>query len=172
MRRSVLIGALAAGFLPVLALAAIGPRVVLPVQPLESAVIADMNAIRVAHGLRPLRPSGALASSADQHSREMVDVGYFAHESADGSPFWARIKRFYDREQSRRWLVGENLLWAANSVSAREVVRAWMRSPSHRANVLRDDYREIGVSAVRAFAAPGVYARRRVVVLTVDFGLR
>ena len=49
---------------------------------------------------------------------------------------------------------------------------AWLVSPGHRENLLGAAFREVGISAVRAVGAPGVYGHRRVVVLTVDFGAR
>lgn len=156
---------------PAAALSASSPQVVLRAEPLEAAVVGELNAVRAQYGLRPLRPSLQLATSAGAHSREMVNVGYFAHESADGTPFWRRIRQFY-AGRGRGWQVGENLLWQAPSVSARAAVRAWLRSPGHRENVLRPGFREVGVSAVRAAGAPGVFGKRRVVVLTVDFGRR
>ena len=83
-----------------------------------------------------------------------------------------RIKGFYKpRSARRRWTVGENLIWRAERLSARAAVGAWLASPGHRENLL-GPFREVGISAVRALAAPGVYGHRRVVVLTVDFGAR
>jgi uncharacterized protein YkwD len=46
---------------------------------------------------------------------------------------------------------GENLFagrWG--HVSARDVVAAWLRSPSHRANMLDPDFRHLGAASVRA----------------------
>jgi uncharacterized protein YkwD len=51
-------------------------------------------------------------------------------------------------------------------------VTAWLASPGHRENLLGPKYREVGISAVRAAGAPGVYGGRRIVLLTVDFGAR
>lgn len=172
MRRSLAIIAVLLGLVPAVAIAAARPDAVVPAKGLEAAVVAELNAVRLEHGLEPLRRSDALASAAGVHSREMVIAGYFAHESVDGTPFWARVKQFYGRGASGRWLVGENLFWQAPSASARDAVRAWLQSPSHRANVLRPGFREVGVAAVRSPAAPGVYGQRGVVVLTVNFGSR
>lgn len=47
-----------------------------------------------------------------------------------------------------------------------------MKSPAHRNNILTARWREIGLSAVTAPAAPGVFAGRDVVVMTTDFGVR
>ena len=103
----------------------------------------------------------------------MVKAGYFAHESPDGSHFARRIKGFYKpRATRRKWRVGENLIWRTDRLTARAAVTAWLASPGHRENLLGPKFREVGISAVRAVGAPGVYGDRRVVVLTVDFGAR
>jgi uncharacterized protein YkwD len=165
--------ALVAVLVPTTALGMSTPRVVLPVNGLESAVLAELNVARADYGRRPLRSDARLATAAEQHSVDMVEAGYFGHESSDGSVFWKRIKRFYrPRTKSGTWTVGENLLWQTQSVTARAAVRTWLRSPRHRANLLQRDFHDVGIAAVRAVRAPGVYGYRRVVVLTVDFGAR
>lgn len=46
---------------------------------------------------------------------------------------------------------GENLFAGSlGNVSARDVVAAWLRSPPHRANLLRTDFRHVGTALVRA----------------------
>ena len=52
------------------------------------------------------------------------------------------------------------------------MVRAWMRSPPHRANLLDPDWTQIGVAALSVPSAPGIYSGRHVMVVTVDFGVR
>jgi uncharacterized protein YkwD len=165
--------AIVAVLVPAAALGTSTPRVVLPINSLEPAVLAELNDARVEYGRRPLRPDARLATAAEQHSVDMVEAGYFGHESSDGSVFWKRIKHFYrPRTKPRTWTVGENLLWHTDAVSARAAVRAWLRSPRHRANLLQPGFRDVGIAAVRAVGAPGVFGYRRVVVLTVDFGAR
>jgi uncharacterized protein YkwD len=135
-------------------------------------VLTWLNFERVSNGLNVLRPSAPLRAAADRHSAEMVQNGYFAHESPDGSDFWRRIQRFYPRKGPGIWAVGENLLWSAQALSARRAVEEWLRSPEHRDNLLNRRFRDVGVAAVWAARAPGIYGQRRVVVLTVDFGKR
>jgi uncharacterized protein YkwD len=149
-----------------------GPRVAAEDR-LESAVLAELNLVRLEHGLKQLRANPKLTAAADHHSLEMVRSGYFGHESADGSHFAKRIKAFYQPRTARRpWTVGENLIWQAPRLTARAAVVSWLASPGHRENLLESAFREVGVSAVRARGAPGVYGNRSVVVLTVDFGAR
>jgi uncharacterized protein YkwD len=51
-------------------------------------------------------------------------------------------------------------------------VESWLASPHHRENLLNPKWREVGVAAVHAWSAPGVYDGREVTVLTADFGAR
>ena len=144
-----------------------------PADRLESAVLDELNLVRLEHGLRQLRLSPSLTEAADNHSLAMVKAGYFAHESPDGSHFARRIKRLLQAAAARRkWRVGENLIWRTDRLTARAAVAAWLASPGHRENLLGPKFREVGISAVRALGAPGVYGHRCVVVLTVDFGAR
>jgi uncharacterized protein YkwD len=157
---------------PAVAIAADAPRVA-SADRLESAVLAELNLVRLEHGLRLLRLSQNLTQAADNHSREMVISGYFGHESSDGSHFARRIKGFYaPRSVRRKWMVGENLIWRTDRLTARAAVTAWLVSPGHRENLLGVVFREVGISAVRAVGAPGVFGGRSIVVLTVDFGAR
>lgn len=139
---------------------------------LESQVLVELNAIRRAHGLVPLRLSRPLASAADAHSRAMATHGFFKHESRDGSAFWHRVKRFYGPGQHGGWSVGENLLWSTTGIDARRAVELWMKSPAHRKNILTARWREIGMSALTVPSAPGVYKGLDVVIVTTDFGVR
>jgi uncharacterized protein YkwD len=101
----------------------------------------------------------------------MVRRGFFAHESADGSAFWQRVLRYYPR-RSGAWSVGENLLWSSPEVDPAGALRMWMNSPPHRKILLTARWREVGLSAVHAPSAPGVFGGRDVTVITADFGVR
>jgi uncharacterized protein YkwD len=139
---------------------------------LEGGVLQQLNAIRVRHGLTPLRISAPLTASADQHTREMAADGYFAHPSADGTAFWKRIRRWYGEGGYGLWSVGENLLWSSPDVDPAGALKLWMNSPEHRANILDPHWREIGVAALHADDAPGTYHGLSVTIVTTDFGVR
>jgi uncharacterized protein YkwD len=140
--------------------------------PLESGVLTQINQVRAQHGLGPLRLSVKLTAAARAHSLQMAQDGYFAHESVDGSAFWKRVKLFYSSRPWRYWSVGENLLWQSPDVSSAQAVDLWLASPEHRKNMLTSRWQEIGVSAVHADAAPGVYSGMPVTIVTTDFGVR
>jgi uncharacterized protein YkwD len=139
---------------------------------LASGILVDLNRVRAQHGLAPLRPSTKLNAAASQHSREMARVGYFSHNSADGSVFWRRIQRFYASSGYGSWSVGENLLWSSPDVDAAGAIKMWMGSPEHRANILNSSWREVGLSAVHSDSAPGTYHGLGVTIVTADFGAR
>lgn len=140
---------------------------------LERLVVIEVNSVRRTHKLPPLRTSVPLGAAAESHSRAMGRFGFFAHESRDGSSYLIRIRRFYGPRAAGTWAVGENLLWATNGgLSATQAVAVWMNSAGHRQNILAGHWREIGVSAVSVSGAPGVFAGRDVLLVTMTFGVR
>jgi uncharacterized protein YkwD len=149
-----------------------GERRISAADGLELGVLAEINQLRGRHGLKPLRLSTRLSAAADAHSRAMVTQGFFAHASSDGTFFWKRVQRWYGPRGYAYWAVGENLLWASPSVAPGGAVSMWLDSPPHRKNLLTPKWREIGLSAVHATAAPGVFGGREVTVITADFGIR
>jgi uncharacterized protein YkwD len=140
---------------------------------LSRGILDDLNRIRRSHGLAPLKLSPGLSAAARAHSDEMLALGYFGHRSADGVVYWLRIESYYHPLlRGATWAVGENLFWAPGALDAREAVKAWMRSPEHRLNILTPKWRQIGIGIGRESDAPGVYADLQVTVLTTDFGVR
>ena len=140
--------------------------------PLETSVLADINAFRAGHGLARLRLSRQLSGAARAHSVQMAADGYFAHESADGSAFWQRVQTFYSSSPWRFWSVGENLLWSSPDATPARALKMWLASPEHRANLMNPRWREIGVAAVHEAAAPGAFQSLDVTIVTTDFGVR
>jgi uncharacterized protein YkwD len=139
---------------------------------LNHQVLVALNRFRSAHGLVPVRHSAALDRSAREHSLEMGRLGYFGHDSANGAPFWQRIKHYYPSAGHSYWSVGENLLWASPSVNAGRAMKMWIASPEHLKNLLATQWRRIGISAVRVAHAPGVFHGLPVTIITTDFGVR
>ncbi len=142
------------------------------VSALEAGLLAEVNQLRAKHGLASLRLSRPLTAAADAHSRSMTRRGFFAHESANGSAFWKRIRNYYGSKGYTRWSVGENLAWRSPSTDAATTLQMWLNSPPHRKVLLTAKWREIGLSAVSVASAPGVYNGLPVTVITADFGVR
>ena len=108
----------------------------------KSGIIASTNQERLSAGLRPLAEDPLLARAADQKLADMIKSNYFAHVSPQGAgpDVWVKKERY------RYILVGENLAMG-NFEDAEDLIRAWMESPGHRANIMNPKYREIGVAA-------------------------
>lgn len=145
---------------------------VAPSGPLQAALIDQVNVLRASRGLARLRLSPALTAAANAHSTSMATKGYFSHNSANGASFSQRLAYFYPARGFRSWTVGENLLWGSPDVGAVRALRLWLASPPHRANLLNPHWREIGLVAVHATSAPGVYHNAPATIVTADFGAR
>ncbi|MDX3521884.1 CAP domain-containing protein [Streptomyces scabiei] len=105
-------------------------------------VIILTNGERAGAGLPPLSPDARLTAAAQAHSADMVARSFYAHTSPDGGEPWHRAAAAGSTHRS----VGENI--ACGQRSAAEVVRGWMDSPGHRANILKPDFTHIGVGFV------------------------
>jgi uncharacterized protein YkwD len=105
---------------------------------LRAGVVKLTNEIRSDRGCKPLRTSERLTRSAQRHANDMAERNYFSHTSRNGDRWWQRIERAGYPDPA-----GENI--AYGFATARGVVRAWMRSPSHRRNIVDCDFRAIGV---------------------------
>ena len=173
-RFSVVVAIAAATLLPATAMAAPAAHHgrLVAVASLESGVLEEMNTIRRSHGLQALRLSNSLSAAALQHSQSMASQGYFSHDSSGGGEFWKRVQGFYPQGRYGYWSVGENLLWQSPDVDAAGALQMWMNSPAHRENLLTARWREVGISAIHASAAPGTFNGLDVTIVTADFGVR
>jgi uncharacterized protein YkwD len=143
--------------------------------PQNLAHVADvlfclMNAMRANAGLPPLSLQDELAQASVDHSQDMVDNKYFAHDSLDGRDVVARLKAVSYIPKTGQWVIGENLAWGSGTLATpKALVNAWMNSQAHRENLLASDYREVGLGLV--FGTPSNDAPSGVTV-TTDFGTR
>ena len=104
-----------------------------------------VNRERAAYGLSPLTLSARLSSGARLKSQDMRDNGYFDHTSPTyGTPFemMAQLGITYAT-------AGENIAMGYSTAEA--VVEAWMNSVGHRANILSENYTQIGVGYVDGY---------------------
>jgi uncharacterized protein YkwD len=116
---------------------------------MESSIDCLINQERASYGLQPVAPNGDLRQAALSHSNEMVSQGYFEHTSPAGVTFMDRIESSGYMHKARSWVVGENLVWGTGPRSTPQaLVTSWMNSPPHRENLLRPNFREIGIAAV------------------------
>ena len=90
----------------------------------------------------PLAWSDTLAAAARSHALDMERHGFFDHTGSDGSDPLTRVQRAGYAAVA----AGENL--AFNQESAEEVVRGWLASPHHCANLMDARFRELGLAYV------------------------
>jgi uncharacterized protein YkwD len=101
-------------------------------------VIALTNAERRKAGCRDLKPDSRLAAAAQAHAADMAEEGYFSHTGKDGRYFDERVRDAgYPRPGAENIAKGQS--------SAKDVVREWMASSSHRSAMLTCGFTTIGV---------------------------
>jgi len=100
----------------------------------------------------PLRLNPTLQSVAGSHAAEMARYSYFSHTGRDGSTVDGRATLAgYPWRQ-----IGENI--AAGQMTADAVVRGWINSPGHCANIMSPAYSEMGAAfVVNQQSSMGIY---------------
>lgn len=106
-------------------------------------VIALVNNSRTKATLSPLSANAKLTAAAKNKADDMIKNDYFAHTSPKGIEPWYWIKQAGYQYKA----AGENL--AINYTDAKEQHEAWMKSETHRANIMSTRYQEIGVAVVK-----------------------
>jgi uncharacterized protein YkwD len=136
----------------------------------RAAVLCLHNRERSSRGLPPLREHARLRTAAEGHSVHMVAAAYFSHDAPGGADMAARILATgYARGAG--WSLGENIAYGTGGLAtAAEIHRAWMHSPGHKANILRRQFREIGIGI--AIGAPVATNGLGGATYTADFGVR
>ena len=125
---------------------------------LEQRLFDGMNAERAKAGLAPYVYDAGLTKVARTRSQQMADQNYFAHVDPAGySMYTALLKHF--GYTSYAW-AGENLAmnnYAAAEASERSLVTL-MNSPTHRANILANDFLRVGVGEVTTADGRHIFA--------------
>lgn len=112
----------------------------------ERAVACLLNWARAEARLRRLARPTLLGRAATLKGRKVASCGQFSHTPCGSDPRAALHAVGY-----RYGAMGENLfLGTWGRVSPRDAVAAWLRSPGHRANILRPGFRHVGAALVRA----------------------
>ncbi|MDP2860817.1 MAG: CAP domain-containing protein, partial [bacterium] len=100
------------------------------------------NEERGTAGVSSVKLDSVLAEAARKKGEDMLRLGYWAHISPEGKEPWVFIT-----EAGYGYVyAGENL--ARDFRDASSVVKAWMNSPSHKANMLNGRYKDIGFAVV------------------------
>jgi len=117
------------------------------------AVLADLtNTERQSQNLPVLQVNSVLNQAAEMKAKDMAVNEYFAHTSPEGKTPWYWLEKAGYQYQ----YAGENL--AINFSDSVDVTNAWMNSPTHKANIVKRDYTEVGTGI-----AKGMYEGRETV---------
>jgi uncharacterized protein YkwD/uncharacterized membrane protein required for colicin V production len=118
----------------------------------EARMLELLNDERRKAGLRPLVRDPAIDQVARAHAVDMLQRGYFAHDTPEGlSPF--------DRMRAggvQFVVAGENIALAPTVTLAHQGL---MESPGHRANILRPEFGRVGIGAARADGRGRMFAQ-------------
>lgn len=110
------------------------------------ATTCFINRARRNHGRGRLHQNRHLIEAARRHSTRMANTGCFSHQCPGESSALTRIQRAGYFRGATRWAYAENIAWGRyGRGSPRRIVRGWMHSSGHRANILSRNYRDIGV---------------------------
>ena len=105
-----------------------------------SNVITRTNTERSKVNLSSLKENATLSAAASDKLADMFAKNYWDHTGPSGETAW----QFIDAEGYRYQLAGENLAKGFDNSS--EAMEAWMQSPSHKDNILNNQFTEIGVA--------------------------
>jgi uncharacterized protein YkwD len=135
------------------------------------ATMCALNRERVHYGLRKLKLNKKLSRAARRHAKDMARRNYFSHDTLGGGTFVDRIRAEGYLKGAHSWVVGENLAWGSHGYSRpRVIMRMWMNSAGHRANILNASFREIGIGL--AYDAPVADGGKPACTYATDFGSR
>jgi uncharacterized protein YkwD len=101
-------------------------------------MLAAVNRERAAKGVPALKREPRLDRAAQLHADDMLQRGYYAHDSPEGKSAMARVQA----AGYIAYTAGENI--ARGQYSVEEVVKGWMGSPLHREHLLSTDFQDVG----------------------------
>jgi uncharacterized protein YkwD len=134
----------------------------------RAAILCLHNQIRAQRGLPALRENARLRKAAVGHSSNMVSRRFFEHTTPAGATMVDRIRAARYVPRNAAWALGENLAWGTGSLATpRGIMRAWMNSPGHKANIVKRAYREIGIGVVVGIPS----GESEGATYTADFGM-
>lgn len=110
------------------------------IRALKENIVVLSNTERTKNELEPLRDNKTLNSAAEAKLSDMFAKNYWDHTGPNGETAWD----FISADGYQYLLAGENL--ARGFASSKEVVSAWMASPTHRANILNPRFKEVGLA--------------------------
>lgn len=137
----------------------------------RGAIRCFLNRERSRRGLSKLKGDSRLTTAAQRHNDYMQKKKCFSHVCPGERDLAGRLSAVgYLISGLTRWAYGENIAWGGGyKGTPKSMVKAWMNSSGHRANILNPTFRDIGIG----FTKGSPYDRRENAgIYTTDFGLR
>ena len=106
----------------------------------RDSIIQMVNQSRTENNVEILSENQTLNKVAEDKLNDMISNSYFAHTSPSGIAPW----HWFDENKYDYKYAGENLAMGFSSVENEH--QAWMDSPTHKKNILNENYKEIGVA--------------------------
>jgi hypothetical protein len=114
-----------------------------PAEVLSPVLTNLTNTERSAALVPTLRENSLLDKAATLKAQDMAAKSYFAHTSPEGLTPWY----WFDEVGYKYDYAGENL--AVDFTDSADVTKAWMNSPTHRANIVKQAYTEVGTGVAK-----------------------
>lgn len=125
----------------------------------DSELLNLTNFEREKNGLPPLALNSGLARAAQKKGEHMFKNNYWSHYAPDGTSPWDFIRG----EGYEYSYAGENL--AKGFTTSYDAVKAWIASPTHKANILSSQYSEVGFAILE-----GELEGENTVLIVQEFG--
>ncbi|CAH0474982.1 unnamed protein product [Peronospora belbahrii] len=101
-------------------------------------MLTSINEHRTTNGLVALTIDDRLMAAAMAHSEDQAQHCLMGHDGTDGTKPWDRMDRL-----NYKWVSSaENVCSGQKSVA--EAMESWWNSPKHRANILKNDVKNVG----------------------------
>ena len=108
----------------------------------RDSLLAETNQARAQYNESQLTLNAELNQAAEQKAKNMMDEQYWAHVAPSGATPWQWISQ----SGYQYAYAGENL--AKGFISAEGVITAWLNSPEHRENLLKNQYEDVGFAVL------------------------
>jgi len=107
-------------------------------------LLVDSNVQRTDAKEKSLQLNAQLTAAAQAKANDMAKQNYWSHNTPSGIPPWTFISKAGYQFQA----AGENLAYGFDT--SYEIMNAWMNSPEHRANVLNQNFSDVGFGITNA----------------------
>ncbi len=135
----------------------------------RKATLCLINKQRAKHGMKKLKEDGGQRKAAKKHTRRMLKKGCFSHVCPGEGDLVSRVNATSYLPCNCSWGLGENIAYGFGSQSSPKlIVKAWMKSSGHRANILNRSFEHIGIGIKPGVPTSGGHGA----TYTTTFGYR